>query len=136
MSAVAHSIFQDLPIGNLLCDGSYEVRYTRNSHCVEWAEVTRAFDAEGEEVIARDRSRARGCRGAGDEPQARHSGLDNRSGGLAVTYDAWKTRSDLDDWAAQNHEPPVEDECDLLPPSAPDPAMDEIARRSQAPAPR
>lgn len=22
------------------------------------------------------------------------------------SYDGWKTRSDLDDWAAQNHEPP------------------------------
>jgi hypothetical protein len=22
-------------------------------------------------------------------------------------YDAWKTRADLDDWAAQNHEPPA-----------------------------
>jgi hypothetical protein len=29
---------------------------------------------------------------------------------LPADYDRWKTRSDLDDWAAQNHNPPDEEE--------------------------
>lgn len=29
---------------------------------------------------------------------------------LPADYDRWKTRSDLDDWAAQNHEPPPDDD--------------------------
>lgn len=36
------------------------------------------------------------------------------------SYDSWKSRSDLDDWAAQNHEPP-EDEFD----GPPEPESDE-----------
>lgn len=50
MSRIAHARFDALRIGNLLCDGAFEVRFCRNFHFVEWAEVEHAFDDEGDEI--------------------------------------------------------------------------------------